>query len=125
MSSRDQPIVAFPRPLELRLSRLTSYLENRATLFRWTKFIEQFIESFNHQEVQEAVLTKVGRRIQAQQESIARKCRKARCLCKKLYFFFFICFGVSNAGLHRAQNHLPFGFELSPTQPKWNHSMGH
>ena len=62
MSSLDQPIVAFPRPLGLRLSRLTSYLENRATLFRWTKFIEQFIESFNHQEVQEAVLTKVGRR---------------------------------------------------------------
>ena len=23
------------------------------------------------------------------------------------------------------QNHLPFGFELRPTQPKWNHSIGH
>ena len=41
------------------------------------------------------------------------------------HFFFLICLGVSNAGLHRAQNHLPFGFELSPTQPKWNHSIGH
>ena len=41
------------------------------------------------------------------------------------YFFFFICLGVSNAGLQRAQNHFPLGFWLNPTHPKWNHSIGH
>lgn len=34
------------------------------------------------------------------------------------YFFFRSC-------EHFGQNHLPFGFVVSPTQAKWNHSIGH
>lgn len=33
------------------------------------------------------------------------------------YLFFFSC-------AHLMQYHLPLGFEVSPTQPKWNHSIG-
>lgn len=39
-------------------------------------------------------------------------------LCTEIYFFLRSC-------EHFGQNHLPFGFVVSPTQAKWNHSIGH
>lgn len=35
-----------------------------------------------------------------------------------IYFFLRSC-------VHFGQNHFPLGFVVSPTQAKWNHSMGH
>ena len=35
------------------------------------------------------------------------------------------CYFFLRSSVQRGQNHLPLGFIFSPTQAKWNHSMGH
>lgn len=46
-------------------------------------------------------------------------------LTTKHLFQFPYLFFLRNSSEHFGQNHLPFGFVVSPTQAKWNHSMGH
>lgn len=50
-------------------------------------------------------------------KGVRRRGAKSFCELKGNYLFFF-------SWAHLAQYHLPLGFEVSPTQPKWNHSIG-